>query len=230
MERYKVVDDLDVTSAINNVLKDYSGDAAFIHDLNDSTIQNNIIKELQGQIQTMGFTTSVEETLMDAIRTQVDNAFEKTINQAMDTLQTTLTNEFNTISTKLETKITHAISTKISSIIPSGLPLIPPTWIATLNVWYIEIDGNIPRFTLVDTTDETKADTLFGHTAQIYHRRNKEIKVDTDGDGTEETDLGSNKAVGFNCVTGTFIIVPNGGTGIGDRSGGWDETIEFPQP
>jgi hypothetical protein len=105
--------------------------------------------------------------------------------------------------------------------IPMGLPLLPPYgyW-ATLNVWYIEIDGNIPVFTLYDADMEPVPDPFFGHQATSYTRR-IDIGID-DGYGI----IGNNEPIKFHVNTSTFVIVPPGKSGVGDRIGGWDEKSE----
>lgn len=109
-----------------------------------------------------------------------------------------------------------AISAALKSI-PLGLPLLPPYgyW-ATLNVWYIEADGELVDLVLYDADCEPVPDPVFGHRATLY-RRQRDI-ID-DGMGV----LGSNEPVRFNVKTATFIVVPAGGAGVGDRTGGWDE-------
>jgi len=226
--RYGVT--LDYDEAVNNVLNQYSDDELdqFISDVNSTALTDEIINELHGQIEDEGLSESIENTIKEAVTNQVLSAVDTVVSTAIDTLQETLKDEFNILSTKLESQVLDTISAKIASIIPSGLPIIPFfTWFCTLNVWYIEIDGEIPRFTVIDTTDETKVDTLFGHTAQIYHRRKYKIQVDVNEDGNL-VDIGDNQAVDFDCITAACVIVPSGGTGVGDRIGGWDEISEYP--
>jgi hypothetical protein len=101
--------------------------------------------------------------------------------------------------------------------IPSGLPLLPPFgWWATMNVWYIEIKGEIPYLAVYDTDNVPIPDPILGHKATVYVRRPEVIRDD-------EGILGLNEPVHFNVKTCVFILVPPGEQGIGDKWGGWDE-------
>jgi hypothetical protein len=86
-----------------------------------------------------------------------------------------------------------------------------------MNVWYIEVQGEIPCLTVYDADITPVPDPLLGHKAIAYTRRHSVVK---DGKGTV---LGKNTPVRFNVETCTFIIVPPGEQGIGDKTGGWDE-------
>lgn len=102
--------------------------------------------------------------------------------------------------------------------IPSGLPLLPPWgWWATMNVWYIEIQGEIPCLTVYDVDNVPVPDTVLGHRAIAYTRRDIAIF------GPDGLELGRNEPIKFSQKTCTFIIVPPGERGIGDKIGGWDE-------
>ncbi len=101
---------------------------------------------------------------------------------------------------------------------PSGLPLLPPYgWWATLNVWYIEVQGEIPVFTVYDADVEPVPDPIFGGIAMSYTRRHQAIY---DDNGSM---LGCNEPLKFTAKTSTFILVPPGLQGVGDKAGGWDE-------
>jgi hypothetical protein len=102
--------------------------------------------------------------------------------------------------------------------VPSGLPLLPPWgWWATLNVWYIEVQGEIPVFTVYDADTEPVPDPVFGGRAIAYTRRHGVIRDD------QGHTVGTNEPIRFSLRTGTFILVPPGAQGVGDKAGGWDE-------
>ncbi len=104
------------------------------------------------------------------------------------------------------------------SLVPSGLPLLPPWgWWATLNVWYIEVEGEIPVFTVYDADVEPVPDPVFGGRAMAYTRRHEVIRDD------RGQTIGKNEPIRFSQHTCTFIIVPPGPQGVGDKAGGWDE-------
>ena len=100
---------------------------------------------------------------------------------------------------------------------PFGLPLLPSPvtpWVVTLNTWYIEVNGKWESFRVVDSTDETIPDELFGHVGQIYQLERVE--------GVADISKGSNILIGecnppsFKIQTITLAIVPPGKLGIGD--------------
>jgi hypothetical protein len=119
---------------------------------------------------------------------------------------------------KMLEKSADAALEKALGRIPSGLPLLPPWgWWATLNVWYIEVHGEIPVFTVYDADIEPVPDPVFGGRAMAYTRRHEVIR----DDGGHV--IGMNEPVRFSARTGTFILVPPGAQGVGDKAGGWDE-------
>jgi hypothetical protein len=109
-----------------------------------------------------------------------------------------------------------AISAALKRI-PMGLPLLPPWgWWATMNLWYIEIYGEIPYLAVYDTDNEPIPDPVLGQRATVYVRRPML-------DIREGEITGDNEPVRFHIQTCTFIVVPPGPQGIGDKLGGWDE-------
>ncbi|HEC77045.1 MAG TPA: hypothetical protein ENI33_07305 [Thermoplasmatales archaeon] len=101
---------------------------------------------------------------------------------------------------------------------PTGLPVLPPTpatpWIATLNLWYIHVEGSWGVFKIVDSNDETVPDAFFGHTGQIYCRKSA-IVEDKVCYGEE---IGRCKCLEFGFDTMSVGIVPSGKLPIGDLS------------
>jgi molybdopterin biosynthesis enzyme MoaB len=55
-----------------------------------------------------------------------------------------------------------------------------------------------------------------------YVRADRAVTVDVFGDDEPEH-LGANRAIEFTADTGVFVVVPPGGTGVGDRDGNADE-------
>lgn len=100
---------------------------------------------------------------------------------------------------------------------PTGLPLLPPTpvtpWIVTINSWYIHIDGHWAEFKVLDGNDETHSDSLFGHSEQIYVRKEADIYDDICNPFTK---IGECKRLNFGYDTMSLGIVPPGKLPIGD--------------
>ncbi|MBW6519088.1 MAG: hypothetical protein K0A89_11390 [ANME-2 cluster archaeon] len=106
---------------------------------------------------------------------------------------------------------------------PTGAYILPSMnpWICTTNVWYIEVEGEIPEFVVIDVDNEVHPNPIFGHEAQIYTRKQERIL-----DSITNTYIGTNERISFNFSTGTFIAVPPGKlSGVGDKP-----TKENPEP
>jgi len=108
-------------------------------------------------------------------------------------------------------------------LVPTGVYLLPSMnpWICTSNLWYIEVEGEIPEFTVQDVDNEVHPNPIYGHEAQIYKRRQERIL-----DSITNKYIGTNERISFNFITGTFIAVPPSKlTGVGDKP-----TEENPDP
>ena len=104
---------------------------------------------------------------------------------------------------------------------PTGLPILPPTpvtpWIITINIWIIDVEGEYAMFKVIDSSDETIFNPLFGHEPQIYVRESKIIK---DGDLI----IGENTRLSYGFTTVSFAVVPSWGFMVGDTTPDfWDE-------
>jgi len=93
------------------------------------------------------------------------------------------------------------------------LPSLEP-WIATFNMWSIDVEGEFVKFEVQDMDNEVHPDPIFGHEVQVYVRKNDPDIVDP----VTNLPVGDNLPIKFNFTTGTFIIVPPGKIeGIGDK-------------
>jgi hypothetical protein len=93
------------------------------------------------------------------------------------------------------------------------LPSLEP-WIATFNMWSIDVEGEFVKFEVQDMDNEVHPDPIFGHEVQVYVRENDPDIVDP----VTNLPIGDNLPIKFNFTTGTFIVVPPGKIeGIGDK-------------
>lgn len=103
----------------------------------------------------------------------------------------------------------------ICTLGPTGLPILPPTpvtpWVITINVWLIDVKGEYCEFKVIDTTDETLFNPIFGHDPQIYVR-----KEDTVYSMNNDTMIGSNTRLTYGFTTVAFAVVPSWGYMVGD--------------
>jgi hypothetical protein len=101
---------------------------------------------------------------------------------------------------------------------PTGLPILPPTpvtpWVATVNVWVIDVEGEYAHLKIIDSSDETIFNPLLGHEPQEYVR---EEAVVTAGNVT----LGENTRVSFGFTTVAVGVVPSWGMMLGDLQENW---------
>ncbi len=93
------------------------------------------------------------------------------------------------------------------------LPSLEP-WIATFNMWSIDVEGEYVKFEVRDVDNEVHPDPIFGHEVQVYMRQD----VLDVFDPVTGLSIGSNLPIKFNFTTGTFIVIPPGKMdGIGDK-------------
>ena len=60
--------------------------------------------------------------------------------------------------------------------IPCGLPVLPPHWVFTTNVWTYEVMGKYEAFTVIDNDNEVIPKPYFGHKGQRYVRKEDHIR------------------------------------------------------
>ena len=103
----------------------------------------------------------------------------------------------------------------ICTLGPTGLPILPPTpvtpWVITINVWLIDVKGEYCEFKVLDTTDETIFNPVFGHDPQIYVRKEESVYNMKD-----DTLIGENTRLKYGFTTAAFAVVPSWGYMVGD--------------
>ncbi len=98
-----------------------------------------------------------------------------------------------------------------------GQQVLPPSpstvWVVTTNIWKIRVKGEFHQFQLYDFDNECHPHPIFGHEAQIYSREDyRDIRDPATG-----SVVGHNNPIEFEFTTGTFIFVPPGPKGVGDK-------------
>ncbi|KKG09994.1 hypothetical protein [Methanosarcina sp. 2.H.A.1B.4] len=108
--------------------------------------------------------------------------------------------------------------------VPCGLPVLPPHWVFTVNVWTYEVIGKYEIFTVIDNDNEVIPQPYFGHKGQRYVREYSEIydPIKTDEFGYN-VKLGDNKIISFKLNGYATSIVGPGPRGVGDKSCGHTE-------
>ena len=107
------------------------------------------------------------------------------------------------------------------SAVPCGLPVKPPHWIFTANVWTYEIVGKYQVFTVIDNDNEVIPEPYFGHKGQKYVREDSGVydPIKTDEEGYY-LKLGDNIPIYFRFSGYAATVVGSGIKGVGDRVGG----------
>jgi hypothetical protein len=218
---YKIKDDIEnVFSSIESKI--------------DEQIENAIPSDAEFSAQDVKDTLSGEA--MDALKNQFaipfgfdinlthnddDGAFQwsETIRLAIDQYPNYL-DPFNEV--EFEGKKEYWLGVKnLCMLGPTGVPILPPTpvtpWIITLNIWLIDVHGEYAQFKIIDSSDETLFNPLFGHEPQIYVRKLEKVR---DQDGNV---IGKNTCMNFHITTVAFGVVPSWGMMIGDVEGNIEE-------
>jgi len=86
-----------------------------------------------------------------------------------------------------------------------------------LGPWLIDVEGEYAQFKVIDSSDETLFNPIFGHDPQIYVRKEERIKFNG-------MYVGENSRLGFGFTTVAFGVVPSWGMMVGDKQANfWDE-------
>jgi len=135
-----------------------------------------------------------------------------------------MTNEtVDRYSGEVADKVTKRLDRTMAAV-PCGLPVLPPHWIFTVNVWTYEVIGKYEIFTVSDNDNEVIPQPYFGHKGQKYVREYSEIydPIKTDEFGYN-VKLGENKIINFKLNGYATSIVGPGPRGVGDKSCGHTE-------
>jgi hypothetical protein len=119
------------------------------------------------------------------------------------------------------------ISRKLSNnilTVPYGLPVLPPHWVFTINIWTYDIVGSYQAFSVIDNDNEVIPNPYFGHEGQMYVRTDEHINYPSrkNEDGSSIW-IGSNKQIFFQFDGYSATIVGPGPKGVGDKKGGSTE-------
>ena len=217
----------DVENTVDSAFNNRTPEQA-VQDLKNGTLQQEIAQELgekakkQAEQELAKKSDQYVDTYGDYIEGKTEEAVtgaeEKAVSYVINAMSDRIKQAFKDFTAEAADHAEDQAVNAALKRIPMGLPLLPPWgWWATMNVWYIEIKGEIPYLAVYDTDNEPVPDAILGQRATVYVRRPMlDIR---DGDDI----LGNNEPIRFDQQTCVFIIVPPGEQGIGDKSGGWEE-------
>jgi hypothetical protein len=149
---------------------------------------------------------------LDGSFVRIDSELKKMANETV-----------NEYSGEVGNKISKRLDRTMAAI-PCGLPILPPHWVFTVNVWTYEVLGEYEALTVVDNDNEVIPEPYFGHKGQRYVRKEDHIrhpcKIDVNGSSIW---LGNNKQITFHLKGYSATIVGPGPKGVGDKIGGSTE-------
>ena len=95
--------------------------------------------------------------------------------------------------------------------VPAGMPMlpVPSYWVATANVWDIQVNGEYARF---EVTANMGSPETGGKTTYV-----REEQTVTPEIGDESRVLGTVESIEFSGRSALVVVVPPGGVGVGDR-------------
>lgn len=154
--------------------------------------------------------------------------------ESLDILFGGIDDELKNLSNETANKYSGEVANRVTkrlertmAAVPCGLPVMPPHWIFTVNVWTYEVIGRYKEFTVIDNDNEVIPKPYFGHKGQKYLREKSVIfhPFMKDNNGTALR-LGTNTMINFQFSGYATTIVGPGPKGVGDKTGGDDEKSE----
>ncbi len=155
--------------------------------------------------------------LIDECFEQIDDELKEMANEHLDEL-----------SGETAELVSKRFQTAMKAV-PCGLPVLPPHWVFTINVWTYEVVGQYEEFTITDNDNEVIPEPYFGHKGQkyvrtltpVYHPTKKTID-------NKPIKLGQNEPISFKLNGYATTIVSPGPKGVGDKNGeNTEESIAF---
>nr|WP_321498918.1 hypothetical protein [uncultured Methanolobus sp.] len=211
----------------------------------ENTLQNEILYRITLKIQNDNPTIDPDE--MDAVlyRLEADlrigvsegicksiELCQETIDQCFENINNELQEKLDESSEKLTGKLAENIEKRLErsmKYVPCGLPVIPPNWVCTVNVWEYDVKGKYESFKVIDNDNECIFNSYFGHDSQSYIRETDEVYHPTKRDESGGYILlGYNQRLEFEFSGFAATIVGPGPKGVGDKVGDRDEkSISF---
>ncbi|MDW7731454.1 MAG: hypothetical protein SCH66_03375 [Methanolobus sp.] len=239
----KWIDKSEVTSMTEAYLYTLS-DEELVDMVADNTLQDEILVLLSEKIITDNPTVNPDE--MDAVlyRLEADMRIgaangvceavkisQEVIDECFTNINTELQNKLDESTEKLSGELAEKMEKRLQKsmkLVPCGLPVIPPHWVCTVNVWEYDVKGTYQEFEVIDNDNECMFNPYFGHDAQVYVRKQDRvvhpIKRDEDGGFIY---LGYNQRIVFKFSGYAATIVGPGPKGVGDKVGERDEKSIF---
>jgi len=186
---------------------------------NGSTVERAIQTVDRDDIDRDRLRVRLEVTLEAALADDAARPSLSATNEAEEALREKYRNELQSLAEKRlegasEDARKRALGKKMGSL-PAGMPLapVPGYWYATGNVWYVDVGGSYTRFVVRSNRGDARGSTAYVRTGRVSRLRH----------GSERVRLGRDSRVSFRTETAVVVVVPPGGSGVGDTDGTPDE-------
>ncbi|MES3517780.1 MAG: hypothetical protein PPP58_08970 [Natronomonas sp.] len=206
-------------STARRVVRTDAGPAETAIALADGTATERIVSQVDTDVERDHLRIRLDAAREEALADDAARPPEPTTSAVEDVVRDGIQDELEDIvveglDEENERARTRVLGERLGSL-PAGLPILPtPTnWYATANVWYVESGGRYERFSL-------RANRGGPAGAITYVRDGSVARIDHGG---EHRRLGTNDRVTFRTKTAVVVVVPPGGSGVGDTDGIIDE-------
>jgi len=227
-----IFDREDLLRYVNEYLQRFNA-TELVHQLSDGSLVDGVVEHLRAARTQMaaylastldGYRDEYLEYISEKLGELAREACARAISAALEDVEGDVRQLYLEYSAALEEELKGAVDeglSELSGLVFSGLPILPPFgWWLTMNVWYVEVQGDIPSLVVYDANNQPHENPLFGHQPQVYAREWREVL------GPDGRLLGYDLPIHFQVKTASFILVPPGAQGVGDRTGGWEEASD----
>lgn len=154
----------------------------------------------------------LSQAVIDECFENINAEMQKMLNDSADKLT-------GVLAEKIEQRLQRAMK-----YVPCGLPVLPPNWVCTVNVWEYDVKGAYKIFKVIDNDNECMFNPYLGHEPQVYVRKDERVvhPINTDQDGGLIV-IGRNQPILFDFSGYAATIVGPGPKGVGDKVGERDE-------
>jgi hypothetical protein len=238
------ITETEVTSITQNHLYSLS-DSQIINQSADGTLPTGICQKLRAEVIKDNPALTGDE--MDAVLNRLDtdvrigiaNGISVVIidNSAMiDASFEAVNNELQKLTDDATAQLSEDVADRVNARlektmkhVPMGLPVLPPHWMFTVNVWTYDVIGKYEYFRVTDNDNEVILNTYIGHEGQVYVREDQPVthpfKKSPEG---YELIIGKNQPIIFKFQGYAATIVGPSPKGVGDKIGSrTEESIEY---
>jgi hypothetical protein len=149
----------------------------------------------------------------------IDECFANINNEMQKMLDGSAEKLTGQLAEKMEQRLEKAMK-----LVPCGLPVLPPNWVCTVNVWEYDVVGKYNRFEVIDNDNECMFNPYFGHEPQVYVREKESVYHPfRKNDYGYDLKIGENVPIYFRFNGYAATVVGPGPKGVGDKIGERDE-------